>query len=64
MHDVTVIEDPAAEISLDPIDSRLLAELTRPGSATTLAARLVPGDDRTAEKAAALAPAVKAFLGR
>jgi DNA-binding transcriptional ArsR family regulator len=39
--DVTVIEDrAAAEISLDPIRARLLAELTQPGSATTLAARL------------------------
>jgi DNA-binding transcriptional ArsR family regulator len=39
MHDVAAIEDPAAaEISLDPIRSRLLAELARPGSATTLAA--------------------------
>jgi len=41
MHDVAVIEDPAAaEISLDPIRSRLLAELTRPGSATMLAAKI------------------------
>jgi DNA-binding transcriptional ArsR family regulator len=41
MHDVAAIEDPAAaEISLDPIRSRLLAELTRPGSATTLAAKI------------------------
>jgi DNA-binding transcriptional ArsR family regulator len=41
MHDVAVIEDPAAaEISLDPIRSRLLAELARPGSATTLAGRV------------------------
>jgi DNA-binding transcriptional ArsR family regulator len=39
MHDVAVIEDPAAaEVSLDPIRSRLLAELATPGSATMLAA--------------------------
>src|SRR4051812_45819893 len=38
MDDVAVIEDPAAaEISLDPIRSRLLAELASPGSATMLA---------------------------
>ncbi len=38
MFDVTVIEDPAAaEASLDPIRSRLLAELAEPGSASTLA---------------------------
>ena len=41
MHDVAVIEDSAAaEISLDPIRARLLAELAEPGSATTLAARV------------------------
>ena len=41
MHDVTVIEDPAAaEASLDPIRARLLAELAEPGSASTLAARV------------------------
>ena len=41
MHDVTVIEDPAAaEASLDPIRGRLLAELAVPGSASTLAARV------------------------
>src|SRR5258707_1759501 len=41
MHDVTVIDDPAAaEASLDPIRSRLLAELAEPGSASTLAARV------------------------
>src|SRR3954463_3379815 len=40
MHDVTVIDDPAAaEASLDPIRARLLAELAEPGSASTLAAR-------------------------
>ena len=38
MHDVTVISDPAAaEASLDPIRARLLAALTTPGSASTLA---------------------------
>jgi DNA-binding transcriptional ArsR family regulator len=41
MHDVAVIEDAAAaEISLDPIRSRLLAELAQPGSATTLAGKI------------------------
>src|ERR671927_720502 len=41
MHDVTVIEDPAAaEVSLDPIRARLLAELAEPSSATTLAGRV------------------------
>ncbi|HKZ91454.1 MAG TPA: helix-turn-helix domain-containing protein, partial [Candidatus Limnocylindrales bacterium] len=41
MLDVAVIEDPAAaEVSLEPIRTRLLAELTDPGSATTLAARM------------------------
>src|SRR2546423_2516622 len=41
MHDVTVIEDPAAaEASLDPIRARLLAELAEPGSASTLAGRV------------------------
>src|SRR3954469_23748033 len=41
MHDVAVIEDPAAaEISLDPIRSRLLAALAQPGSATMLAAQI------------------------
>ena len=41
MHDVTVIEDPAAaEASLDPIRARLLAALAKPGSASTLAARV------------------------
>ena len=40
MHDVAVIDDPAAaEASLDPIRARLLAELGEPGSATTLAGR-------------------------
>jgi DNA-binding transcriptional ArsR family regulator len=41
MFEVTVIEDPAAaEASLDPMRARLLAELTEPGSATSLAARV------------------------
>jgi DNA-binding transcriptional ArsR family regulator len=40
MLDVAVIEDPAAaEASLDPVRSRLLSALAKPGSATTLAAR-------------------------
>ena len=41
MHDVAVIEDAAAaEVSLDPIRARILAELADPHTATTLAARL------------------------
>ncbi|MET8142977.1 helix-turn-helix domain-containing protein, partial [Sphaerisporangium sp. NPDC005288] len=41
MLDVAVIEDPAAaEVSLDPVRARLLAELAVPGSATTLAAKV------------------------
>ncbi|WP_291413270.1 helix-turn-helix domain-containing protein [Actinophytocola sp.] len=41
MFDVAVIEDPAAaEVSLDPIRAKLLAELAEPGSATTLANRV------------------------
>jgi DNA-binding transcriptional ArsR family regulator len=47
MHDVAtidavaVIDDPeAAEASLDPVRVRLLAELSEPGSATTLAQRV------------------------
>lgn len=41
MFDVAVIEDPAAaEASLDPVRARLLAELSAPGSATTLAAKI------------------------
>src|SRR3954454_25229530 len=40
MFDVAVIEDPAAaEVSLDPVRARLLAELAEPGSATTLATK-------------------------
>jgi len=39
--DVAAIEDPAAaEVLLDPVRTRLLAELAEVGSATTLAARL------------------------
>jgi DNA-binding transcriptional ArsR family regulator len=39
--DVEVIEDPAAAVvALDPVRSRLLAELAEPGSAATLAARV------------------------
>jgi DNA-binding transcriptional ArsR family regulator len=49
MHDVTVIDDPAAaEASLDPIRARLLAELAEPGSASTLAGRV---DGLTRQKA-------------
>ena len=41
MFDVAVIEDPAAaEVSLDPVRSRLLAELAEPSSAAMLAARV------------------------
>jgi DNA-binding transcriptional ArsR family regulator len=41
MLEVAVIDDPAAaEISLDPVRARLLAELAEPGSATMLAARV------------------------
>jgi DNA-binding transcriptional ArsR family regulator len=41
MIDVEVIDDPqAAEVSLDPVRTRLLVELAEPGSATSLAARL------------------------
>jgi DNA-binding transcriptional ArsR family regulator len=41
MFDVAVIEDAAAaEVSLDPIRANLLAELSEPGSATTLAGRV------------------------
>jgi len=41
MYDVAVIENPAAaEASLDPVRTRLLAELAEPGSATMLAARV------------------------
>jgi DNA-binding transcriptional ArsR family regulator len=41
MLDVEVIDDPAAAtVALDPIRSRMLAELTEPASAATLASRL------------------------
>ncbi|MFC7586386.1 ArsR/SmtB family transcription factor [Nonomuraea antimicrobica] len=41
MDEVAVIEDPAAaEASLDPMRSKLLAELVEPGSATSLAAKV------------------------
>ena len=41
MRDVALIEDPAvAAAALDPIRSRLLAELATPGSAASLAARV------------------------
>jgi DNA-binding transcriptional ArsR family regulator len=41
MLDVEVIDDPAAAaVALEPIRSRLLAELTQPASAASLAARL------------------------
>ena len=41
MLDVEVIEDPAAAaVALDPIRSRLLAELAEPGSAASLAAKV------------------------
>jgi len=41
MDDIAVIEDPAAAaVSLDPIRSRLLAELAVPGSAAMLASRV------------------------
>jgi DNA-binding transcriptional ArsR family regulator len=39
--DVAVIDTPAAaEVSLDPVRTRILAELAKPGSATSLAARI------------------------
>ena len=41
VHDVEVIEDPAAAVvALDPVRARLLAELAEPASAAALAARL------------------------
>jgi DNA-binding transcriptional ArsR family regulator len=41
MHEVAVIEDAAAaEVSLDPIRARLLAALSEPSSATTLAGKI------------------------
>ena len=41
MIDVSVIDDPAAaEVSLDPVRTRLLAELVEPASATMIAGRV------------------------
>jgi DNA-binding transcriptional ArsR family regulator len=41
VHNVSVIDDPAAaEVSLDPMRARLLAELVEPDSASNVAARL------------------------
>jgi DNA-binding transcriptional ArsR family regulator len=41
VHELTVIDDPAAAgVSLDPIRARLLAELAEPGSASSLAAKV------------------------
>lgn len=41
MHDIQVIEDPAAAtVALEPVRSRLLSELALPASAATLAARI------------------------
>jgi DNA-binding transcriptional ArsR family regulator len=41
VHDVEVIEDPAAAVvALDPVRARLLAELAEPASAASLASRL------------------------
>jgi DNA-binding transcriptional ArsR family regulator len=41
VHDVEVIEDPAAAaVALDPVRARLLAELVEPGSAASLANRV------------------------
>jgi DNA-binding transcriptional ArsR family regulator len=41
MDEIAVIDDSrAAEVALNPIRARMLAELSEPGSATTLAARL------------------------
>lgn len=41
MQDIAVIEDPAAaEVSLDPIRTRILRELVQPASATQLAVRI------------------------
>jgi DNA-binding transcriptional ArsR family regulator len=41
MQDVQIIDDPAAAaVALEPVRSRLLAELAEPASAATLAARL------------------------
>jgi DNA-binding transcriptional ArsR family regulator len=41
VQELTVIADPAAAgVSLDPVRSRLLAELAEPGSASSLAAKV------------------------
>lgn len=41
MHDVDVIDDPAAaEVSLDPVRTRILGALVEPGSASSVAASL------------------------
>jgi DNA-binding transcriptional ArsR family regulator len=41
VHDVEVIEDPAAAaVALDPVRARLLSELVEPASAASLAARV------------------------
>ena len=41
MRDVEVIDDPSAAVAaLEPVRARLLAELARPGSASTLAGRV------------------------
>ena len=41
MHEVEVIDDPAAAVvALEPVRSRLLSELAEPASAATLATRL------------------------
>ena len=47
MRDVEVIDDPAAAVAaLEPVRARLLAELARPGSASTLAGRVGPTRQR------------------
>ncbi|OZM83541.1 helix-turn-helix domain-containing protein [Pseudonocardia sp. MH-G8] len=41
MHELSVIDDPAAAgVSLDPVRARLLAELAEPGSASSLAPKV------------------------
>ena len=41
VRDVEVIDDPAAAVAaLEPVRARLLAELARPGSASTLAGQI------------------------
>ena len=57
MHDVAVIDNPAAaEASLDPIRAGLLAELAEPGSASTLAARVGLTRQKANSPAGARAP--------